>query len=210
MTGTLITFEGIDFSGKTVQANLLKERLTSEGLPVLLFREPGGTEISEKVREVLLDTNHNKMVSATEVLLYAAARAQLVAEKVIPHLKNGGIVICDRYYDSTTAYQGYARRIDLDFIRSLNKFVSQNVEPDLTFLLDLQPEKALKRTTLSGSSLDRLEQEDLKFHQKVREGYLNIARLEPHRFIIVNGDRPINVIQEEIFKHTKSRLEFDL
>ncbi|MFQ6115210.1 MAG: dTMP kinase [bacterium] len=205
--GSLITFEGIDFSGKTVQANLLKERLIAEGLPVVFLREPGGTEISEKIREVLLDTNHHKMVAATEVLLYAAARAQLVAESVIPQLKKGSIVICDRYYDSTTAYQGYARKIDLAFIKSLNKFVSQKIEPDLTFLLDLEPEKALRRKDLSASSPDRLEREDLKFHKRVREGYLDIARREPHRFIIINGDRPINLIQEEIFKHTKSRLK---
>ncbi|MFQ5865473.1 MAG: dTMP kinase [bacterium] len=208
MTGTLISFEGVDSSGKTVQANLLKERLMADGSAVLFVREPGGTEISEKVRGVLLDTNHQKMVAETEVLLYAAARAQLVAERVIPHLKNGGIVICDRFYDSTTAYQGYARKIDLEFIQSLNKFVTQKIEPNLTFLLDLEPQKALKRKHLSGSTPDRLEQEELEFHERVREGYLAIAHREPHRFIIINGDRPIKLIHEEIFEHTRSRLEF--
>ncbi|MFQ5824257.1 MAG: dTMP kinase [bacterium] len=207
MKGYIITFEGIDFAGKTVQANLLKERLMAEGLPILFLREPGGTEISEKVRKVLLDTKHNKMIAATEVLLYAAARAQLVAEMVIPHLKSGGIVICDRFYDSTTAYQGYARQLNLEFILSLNEFVTQGIKPNLTFLIDLEPEKALERKNLTGTIIDRLEQEDLKFHQRVREGYLNIARREPNRFIIISGDRPINLIQKEIYKLTQSRLK---
>jgi dTMP kinase len=205
--GTLITFEGIDFSGKSVQASLLYERLKSKAVDVLFLREPGGTEISENIRNVLLDNKYDKMQAATEVLLYSAARAQMVAEKVTPHLKSGGVVICDRFYDSTTAYQGYGRQIDLDFIQRLNKFVTQGVKPDLTFLLDLDPEEALKRKDKNGKSLDRLEQEHLKFHQRVRAGYLKIAQAEPNRFKIINGSRSIESIQEEVLAQTISMLK---
>lgn len=216
MKGVLITFEGIDFSGKSVQANLLKERLIAENLPVFFLREPGGTEISEKIRELLLDKQYNKMDAVTELLLYSAARTQMVVEKVLPQLKSGKVVICDRFYDSTTAYQGYGRQVDLVFVQNLNEFITHGLKPNLTFLLDLEPENALKRHALNASEgkiknrkiLDRLEQEDMKFHQRVREGYLKIAQAEANRFIIIDGNRTINSIQEEIYKQTKTRLKF--
>ncbi len=206
MKGFLITFEGIDFSGKSLQAKLLHEQLVEETRPVLFLREPGGTEISERIRDLLLDTRHHNMDARAEILLYSAARAQLVSEQIIPHLQKGMIVICDRYFDSTTAYQGYGRQIDLDFIRNLHKFVTQGVSPHLTFLIDLEPAEALKRKQLSNTHLDRLEKEERKFHRRVREGYLAIARSEAHRFVVIDGAQPIDNIQKEIYERVKSKL----
>ena len=203
MKGTLITFEGIDFSGKSVQANLLHETLKDRKLPILFLREPGGTEISEKVRTVLLDNANHKMNAMTEVLLYSAARAQMVRENIIPHLGKGFIVICDRYFDSTTAYQGFGRKIDLDFIKKLNNFATKELAPDLTFLINLDPGIALQRKK---TDLDRLEKEDSEFHQRVRNGYLEIARSNPDRFVIVDGTQSIEAIQDEIFMEVKSKL----
>ena len=203
MQGTLITFEGIDFSGKSVQANLLHGALKDRKLPVLFLREPGGTEISEKIRAVLLDNANHKMSAMTEVLLYSAARAQMVRESIIPHLEKGFVVICDRYFDSTTAYQGFGRKIDLDFIKKLNSFATEELVPDLTFLIDLDPEIALQRKK---TDLDRLEKEDLEFHQRVRNGYLEIARPNTERFVIIDGKQSIEVIQDEIFMEVKSKL----
>jgi len=203
MQGTLITFEGIDFSGKSVQANLLLGALKDRKLPVLFLREPGGTEISEKIRTVLLDNTNHKMSAITEVLLYSAARAQMVRENIIPNLEKSSIVICDRYFDSTTAYQGFGRKIDLDFIKKLNSFATEELVPGLTFLIDLDPEIALQRTK---TDLDRLEKEDSEFHRRVRNGYLEIARSNPDRFVIVDGTQSIEAIQDEIFMEVKSKL----
>ncbi|RMF63220.1 MAG: dTMP kinase [Calditrichaeota bacterium] len=207
MKGVLISFEGIDFSGKSVQANLLKENLVRKGFSVILLREPGGTEISEKIREVLLDKGNDGMVDRTEVLLYSAARAQMVAERVVPHLKRGGVVICDRYFDSTTAYQGYGREIDLDFIKQLHKFAIQDIVPDITFLIDIDLEEAVRRSEQGGHRLDRLEQEGEEFRERVRAGYLAVAEEEPERFVVVDGRRSVAEIQEEILSHVKKKLK---
>jgi len=203
MQGNLITFEGIDFSGKSVQANLLHGALKDRKLPVLILREPGGTEISEKIRSVLLDNANHKMSAMTEVLLYSAARAQMVRENILPNLEKGTVVICDRYFDSTTAYQGFGRRIDLDFIKKLNNFATEELVPDLTFLIDLDPKIALQRTK---TDLDRLEKEDSEFHQRVRKGYLEIARSNPDRFVVIDGTQSIEAIQDEIFMKIKLKL----
>lgn len=203
MQGNLITFEGIDFSGKSVQANLLLGALKDRKLPVLFLREPGGTEISEKIRSVLLDNANHKMSAITEVLLYSAARAQMVRENILPNLEKGTVVICDRYFDSTTAYQGFGRRIDLDFIKKLNNFATEELVPDLTFLIDLDPKIALQRTK---TDLDRLEKEDSEFHQRVRKGYLEIARSNPDRFVVIDGTQSIEAIQDEIFMKIKLKL----
>lgn len=207
MQGILITFEGIDFSGKSVQANLLKERLESRHVPVLLLREPGGTPISEKIREIVLDRTHGEMCRETEVLLYSAARAQMVRECILPHLEKGTTVICDRYFDSTTAYQGIGREIDLNFIKKLNNFSVQEIMPDLTFLIDLAPETALQRHQSKGQSLDRLENEKRDFHKRVREGYLELAGNETERFVIIDGMQSVADIQKEIFDHVVRRLK---
>ncbi|MFQ5638163.1 MAG: dTMP kinase [bacterium] len=207
MKGFLITFEGIDSSGKSVQANLLKERLLSKNLPVIFLREPGGTEISERIREVLLDTKHQEMDRKTELLLYSAARSQVVAERIIPHLQQAGIVICDRLYDSTTAYQGYGRQIDLGFIKKIHNFVTEGITPDLTFLIDLDPAEATKRKAKSGMRIDRLEGEKKAFHERVRSGYLKIAEQEPERFVIVDGARAVSVIHEEIYQFVRRKID---
>ncbi len=206
MAGLFISFEGIDFSGKSVQANLLKADLERRGWPVLLLREPGGTEISERIRDVLLDKGHGNMDARTELLLYCAARAQLVRERIAPHLKQNGVVICDRYHDSTTAYQGYGRQIDLRFIEEIHNFAIEGVKPDVTFLIDLEPRAALQRKTANRLQGDRLEQEDLTFHQRVRNGYLEIAKAEPQRFVILDGARAVEAIQKEIRQHVLARL----
>jgi len=206
MKSVLISFEGIDFCGKSVQANLLRDALEARGLPVLFLREPGGTEISEKIREVLLDTSHENMAAETELLLYSAARAQMVRECVEPHLQKGGVVICDRFYDSTTAYQGYGRQIDLDFVKKIHKFVVRDVTPNVTFLIDLDPLEALKRKQANKLEGDRLEQEDLQFHQRVREGYLRIAAEEPQRFVILPGDQAIPVIHKQVLEYVNTLL----
>lgn len=206
--GKLITFEGIDFSGKSDQAVLLRDRLASEGYAVHLLREPGGTKISERIRALLLDNGNAEMVKEAELLLYSAARTQMVAERILPLLRQGHIVICDRYYDSTTAYQGYAREIDLEFIHKLNNFVTHATRPDLTLLLDIDPEVAFRRKRAKETKLDRLEKENLSFHHQVRGAFLEIAKsnTEMDRFIIVDGDRPISVIHNEVCNYVKNRL----
>jgi len=206
MKGHLITFEGIDFSGKSVQATLLADALRKHALSVTLLREPGGTEISEKIRALLLDVANADMGDVTELLLYSAARAQIVSECVIPHLEQGDVVVCDRYYDSTTAYQGYGRELDLTFVAQLNAFATKSVTPDVTFLIDLSPDAALKRKQSQRGELDRLEQEHLLFHKRVRAGYLEIARAEPQRFHVIDGEQAIDEIQSEVLTVVRSRL----
>ena len=205
--GFLLTFEGIDFSGKSAQAELLRDRLTELSIPVLFLREPGGTEISEKIRDVLLDTRHTQMSAKAELLLYAAARAQIVAEQIAPSLLDCKKVICDRYFDSTTAYQGFGRQIDLDFIEKLHTFVTEKISPDITFLIDLDPEEALRRKRATDLEKDRLDQEALEFHTRVREGYLQIAESEAERFVTIDGSQSLDEIQKQIFTVTKTRLK---
>lgn len=208
MSGYLISFEGIDFCGKSLQARLLYDHLFAKGLPVVFLREPGSTRISEKIRAILLDRENEQMVAEAELLLYSAARTQMVLQQVIPFLRDEKIVICDRYFDSTTAYQGYGREIDLDFVRKLNKFVTKETVPNLTFLIDLDPELAQKRNRCKGQSFDRLEKEDIKFHERVRAGYLEIAGLSHNaaRLVVVPGNRPAREIQQEIQEHVLTRL----
>lgn len=206
MRGLLVTFEGIDFSGKSLQAGLLRTRLTKEHRPAILLREPGGTEISEKIRRILLDKENYHMTAQAELLLYSAARSQMVSEQIIPNLEQGKIVICDRYYDSTTAYQGYGREIDLDFVTKLNKFVTHAVKPDLTFLLDLDPEVAQTRSEAGSGQFDRLEQENLDFHRRVRQGYLELAAAESDRFVVLDASLSPETIQQEIYERFKTKM----
>jgi dTMP kinase len=187
MRGKLITLEGIDNSGKSTQAKKVFSHLKRKGYPAILVREPGGTEISEKIRKILLSQKNHKMSPKTELLLYEAARAQLVEEVILPALKKGKIVICDRFYDSTTAYQAYARGLNLNLIQKLNSFASSAIVPDLTIVLDLKPEAALGRAKKTKKMPDRLEREKLRFHHKVRLGYLVLARKEPGRVKVIVG-----------------------
>ncbi|KJS87913.1 MAG: thymidylate kinase [Peptococcaceae bacterium BICA1-8] len=204
MGGIFITLEGCDGSGKTTQVDLLKKRLKELEIPCLVTREPGGTPISEKVRSIILDEQNNSMVWRTEALLYAASRAQLIGENIVPSLNNGIHVICDRYVDSTLAYQGYGRGLNIDDLIAINDFATSGLKPHLTILLDIKPEEAIQR--FSRRKTDRLEKEKLEFHQRVREGYLQIAKKEPDRFKIINALESIKEVHEEILNKVLSTL----
>ncbi|MCF7803589.1 MAG: dTMP kinase [Candidatus Marinimicrobia bacterium] len=203
--GLLVTFEGIDGSGKSTQATMLLHRLTKEGYDALLVREPGGTDISEKIRDVLLDIRHQNMADTTELLLYAASRAQLVAEKIEPHLARNVVVICDRYTDSTMAYQGYGRQINTEFIRNLNALATQEIIPDLTFIIDVELEIAKNRQ--SNGPTDRLEMEKAEFKKRVRDGYRQIAKDEPDRAHILSGTRSIDELHSDIWTLTQQNIQ---
>jgi dTMP kinase len=199
-----ITFEGIDFCGKSTQAELLKKYFKNNGQKVILIREPGGTIISEKVREILLDKNNSEMKIETEFLLFSSSRSQLVREIIIPALKENNVVISDRFHDSSTAYQGYGRGLDIDIINQINSFAISNLIPDITFFIDTPVEICLqRRAKKSKIELDRIELSSLSFYQKVRNGYLKIAKSDS-RFRIVNGSLTIeeihNIIIKEIIK----------
>ncbi len=209
--GKFISFEGVDLSGKSLQARLLHERLCANGLPAVLFREPGSTTISEKIRAILLDNKNEELVKEAELLLYSAARTQMVSEQIVPNLEKGNVVICDRFYDSSTAYQGYGRQIDLEFVVQLNTFVTHGRKPALTFLIDVEPETAFLRKEGRPTSLDRLEKEALSFHQRVRAGYLEIAESEAaagsNRYIVIDGTATIEAIHKEVYEHVTTRLQ---
>ena len=207
MQGILITFEGVDGSGKSTQATMLFQRLVKEHYKALLVREPGGTSISEKIRDLLLDIRNEEMASETELLLYAASRAQLVREKVQPKLKKGVVVICDRYTDSTLAYQGYGRGLNRQFIQDLNTIVTQEITPTLTYIIDVEIDLAESRTTGSAGPGDRLENEHQAFKQRVREGYHAIAESEPSRVMMLSGNESIDDLHEQIWEVTVQQLE---
>lgn len=195
-----ITFEGIDFSGKSTQVELLKNYLTSKNKKVQILREPGGTEISEEIRKILLDKKHNKMEIETEILLFAASRAQIVREKIRPYLAEGFYVISDRFHDSTTAYQGYGRGIPVEIVKHINQLAVGSTLPDLTFYIDITVEEAEKRRIKDKHiELDRIENSERRFYHKVRNGYLELAERES-RFRIINGTGAINEIHNEIIK----------
>ncbi|MFY9258441.1 MAG: dTMP kinase [Dethiobacteria bacterium] len=186
MSGFLITLEGIDGCGKTTQARLLKERLEREAIPHLLTREPGGTAAGEKIRLLLLQKEHS-LTDTAEILLYMAARAELVDTVIGPALEAGQVVVCDRYLDSTVAYQGYGGQGDRAWIEALNKRVTKGLWPHLTFLFDLSVEEALRRRCRSG---DRIEERALSYHRRVRQGYRAIAEEEPARVILIDATAP--------------------
>lgn len=196
--GLFISIEGPDGAGKTTQARLLKSRLENCGMEVILTREPGGTPIGEEVRNLLLNPDFFEMTVACEVLLYTAARAQLVSEFIRPSLQKGIIVISDRYMDSNLVYQGFAGGENRDVIKTINMWATGRLIPDITFLLDLEAEKGLKRLPKKENGAkwqgDRIEQRDLEFHQKVRQGFLQLASDEAGRFIVIKAvDGPDNV-----------------
>ena len=206
-----ITFEGIDFCGKSIQSKLLFEKLNklfddNKDNKILLLREPGGTVISEKIRNLLLDRSLKLMNSVTELLLYEAARSQLIAETIFPAMEKNKIVICDRFYDSTTAYQGYGRGIQLDIIKSAHKIATHGLRPDVTFVIDLDPTIARGRQKHAGRSRDRMELEELTFHKKVRDGYCKLVEEEPDRIFLIDGDRPINEISKKVWAVVLQRL----
>jgi dTMP kinase len=184
LKGKFITFEGSEGCGKSTQAKFLLDHLLSKGFNAKLIREPGGVAISEKVREILLDKKNTAMNKECETLLYMAARAQLVEEVVIPELTSGTILLCDRFLDSTVAYQGYGCGVSAEMIMSIGLFATKGVKPDLTFFLDLPTEEGLKRR---GTERDRIELRSLEYHEKVRAGYHAIAKAEPGRVIVIDG-----------------------
>jgi dTMP kinase len=200
-----ITFEGGDGSGKTTQLKALESYLTASGKSCLSTREPGGTLLGELIRQVLLEVGKQPIASPTELFLYLADRAQHVQEVILPAIDGGKIVLCDRYTDSTLAYQGYGRGIDLGLLRQLNEFANRGVKPDLTLLLDCPVELGLSRTAqrqASGGSArgreDRFERETVEFHEKVRAGFLAMARVEPERFRIIDASVSVEQVSREI------------
>ncbi|MFL7814249.1 MAG: dTMP kinase [Anaerolineales bacterium] len=196
-SGRFITFEGPDGSGKTGQLDLLAEELIQAGYPILTTREPGGTCIGDQIRATLLDLKNTDMVDRTEALLYQAARAQLVDEVIKPQLASGGVVLCDRYADSTLAYQGYGHQNTLESLRGIIHYATGGLIPDLTILMDLAPEVGLQRRVDAGG-VNRLDAYDIEFHRRVRDGYLEMAHDQPERWVIVNADRPFETVQAEI------------
>ncbi len=193
-----ITFEGIDFCGKSTQIELLKSYLLKNNKKVRVIREPGGTEISEKIRTMLLDKENSKMLMETEFLLFSASRSQLVREKIRPYLDEGIYVISDRFHDSSTAYQGYGRGISIEVVLSVHKLAIGNTIPDVTFFLDIPVEVAeQRRQEKLSEQLDRIEISDMGFFSRVRKGYIELAKSE-NRFRILNGTDSVENIQEKI------------
>ena len=205
--GVLITFEGIDYAGKTTQIELLIQALEEAGLLVLLVREPGGTLISEKIRRILLDPASQEMCPEAELLLYSASRAQLIWEKVLPALEKGQVVICDRFYDSSTAYQGYGRGLDLDFIAGLNQFAAFGLVPEVTFFLDLEPEVAAMRQKKRGKVGDRLESSSPEFFVRVRNGYFQIADDRTRNVIRLEANLNPEVLHQQIWNEVKPLID---
>ena len=211
MSGIFISFEGIDFSGKSEQCRRLTEGLRKTGYDnVELLREPGGVAIAEAIRKILLDASNIGMSTRTELLLYSAARAQITNEKIIPLLQAGKIIIADRYADSTTVYQGVGRRLDSDFIQAVNRFATQNTKPDVTFLIDLPVEVAKERQLQAGLTRDRLESEKSDFHERVRQAYLQIARNEATRFMILDGTQSAEKVATEVAEKVRERFKLNL
>lgn len=195
----LITFEGIDGSGKSTQARRLDERLREHGANTLLVRDPGGTELSEAVRELLL-RREERVNAMAELLLFSAARAQLVAERVRPALDAGRIVLCDRFYDSTTAYQGAGRSVaDPDWLRGLHERVTEGLVPDRTYLVELDPAEAQERRSASGVPDDRMEQSADGFYERVQQAYAALAEAEPNRFVRLDGTQSIETLHARVW-----------
>jgi dTMP kinase len=195
--GIFITFEGPEGSGKTTHSRLLCEFLRKKGFKVLHTREPGGVLISEKIRKILLDPKNKGMDVGCEMLLYMAARAQIVKEKILPALKQGKIVVCDRFTDATLAYQGYAGGMDLKIINNIANIVTKGLKPNITFLLDISAKAGLLR---AGRAKDRMERKSILYHNKVRNGYLSIAKKEPKRVKVLSSIGNMGMTQEKIRK----------
>jgi len=199
MKGILISFEGIEGTGKTIQSKLLCEYLIKKGYNAILTEEPGGTQIGLKIRELLLSIDHKGMTPITELLLYNASRAQHIKEVILPAMNRGSVVITDRFADSTVAYQGYGRGLDLHLIGSIETIVTSGLQPDITILLDLDVETGLKRNR-GINKMDRLELEDVEFHKRVRNGYHEIAAKKPERIKLIDASGSIEEVQSKIVK----------
>lgn len=205
----LISFEGLDFSGKTTQIKLLSDKLRKLNYDVIVVREPGGTPISEKIRDILLDKKNLELTQMAEVLLFSAARTQLVSQIIIPALQSKKIVICDRYYDSTTAYQSCGRGIPLDAVKQINKLATLGTVPDITFFIDIPLSEVALRLKVSKASADRMESSGDVFYEKVRKGFFDIAKSEPERFLVIDGHRYIESVSDEIWKIVSQNLKIE-
>ena len=209
----LITLEGIEGSGKTTQIDYIAAYLQKSGLDYIITKEPGGTRLGEKIRSILLDPGNMNIHPMTELLLYAADRVQHIRELISPMIETGKIVICDRFCDSTTVYQGFTRGIDVSLIQQLNRLVLEGLVPDITFVLDLDPEIGLKRAwkqIKDGSRSEaetRFENEKLQFHESVRNGYLELARQEPDRFVVVDASRDPLKVSEQMLEYLEKYLK---
>jgi dTMP kinase len=193
-----ITLEGPDGSGKTSQVQPLADHLRSRGCTVFSTREPGGTEIGDQVREILMAMRNTKMNPRTETLLFCSARAQLVAEVIRPHLEKGEVVISDRYADSTLAYQGYGHGNDLAQLRQVLSFATGGLIPDLTLLLDIDAKEGLSRRKSGGGEWNRMDDYQLELHQRVRKGYLELASADPGRWVLIDASQPGDMVQSSI------------
>ncbi len=193
-----ITFEGPEGSGKSTQIRLLAKFLEAQGHSVIQTREPGGTAIGDQIRHVLHDVANTEMVATTEVLLYSASRAQLVAQLIRPHLAAGGVVLCDRFADSTMAYQGYGRSLDHTMLTQLTQIATNGLKPDLTILLDIDVEEGLNRKKEGHTEMNRLDLEAISFHKRVRDGYHRLAAAEPARWVVIDANRPVDAVQTAV------------
>jgi dTMP kinase len=200
-----ITFEGLDYSGKSTQVRLLADTLKHENFNILVLREPGGTEIGERIRTILLDKKISGMTSVSELFLFSASRAQLVEEVIKPAIEGGLVVICDRFYDSLTAYQGWGKRVPLETIKVVNASASSGLTPDLTFFLDIPVDEVERRMRRARTSRDRMESNGREFYERARQGYLQIAAAE-RRFRVIDGLQPVDAIQELIWKTVNEAL----
>jgi len=197
-----ITFEGGEGRGKSLQARKLYNRLIKTGVPAVLTHEPGGTPLGEKISRILKSARNSNITPMTELLLFNASRNQLIAEVVLPQLKQGKIVICDRYTGSTTVYQGYGRGLDLKTVKAINILGSHGLKPSLNILLDIPPQEGLTRTGKRGKH-DRFEQEDMAFHQKVREGFLKLTAEDPRHWLVIDANQDKEKIADIIWQNVK-------
>jgi dTMP kinase len=207
-----VTFEGPEGSGKTTQIRLLYTCLREKGYPVCQTREPGGTSIGDQIRQVLHSTANTEMQPPTEILLYSASRAQLVEKVIRPALTGGQVVLCDRYAESTLAYQGYGRGLDLEVLRAITAFATGGLKPDLIVYLDVPVEEGLRRKWRAHkrgrAEWNRMDQQAVDFYQRVRQGYLCLARDEPDRWLIVDASQPVEAVREVIEKKVLTLLSF--
>lgn len=202
-----ITFEGGEGSGKSSAIAGVKKYLEEKGYDVILTREPGGTKISEQIRNVILDKENTEMDSRTEALLYAASRRQHLVEKIWPSIKQGKIVICDRYLDSSLAYQGHARGLGVEDILKVNEYATEGTFPNITFLLDITPEQGLNRIQANSSrEVNRLDLEKMSFHHKVRDGYLALAKRFEDRYVIIDASKPLEAVIQDLCEAIEQRL----
>ncbi|WP_339318180.1 dTMP kinase [Paenibacillus sp. FSL R10-2734] len=205
--GFFITLEGGDGSGKTTVLGRVAAYLQNRSMPYRITREPGGIEIAEKIRSIILDPAHTAMDARTEALLYAASRSQHLAEVVEPALREGLTVLCDRFVDSSLVYQGHARGLGMEEVWSINRFAIGDRMPDLTFYLDVDPEIGLSRIAANQErEVNRLDLESLSFHQKVREGYQLLVQANPDRIVVLDANRPIHMVEQDIMRTLEERV----